>query len=641
MVICDEAHRSIYNKYRDIFNYFDAPLVGLTATPKDEIDRNTYEIFDLENGVPTYGYELAQAVQDGYLVDFQSVETSLKFLNQGITYDELSDEEKEEYEKDFVDEEGNVPESISASALNTWIFNDDTISKVLDIVMTKGLKIDYGEKMGKTIIFAKNHAHAEKILEVFHKEYPRFPDDYAKVIDNRINYAQSAIDEFSDPKKLPQIAISVDMLDTGIDVPEILNLVFFKKVRSKAKFWQMIGRGTRLCPGLMDGMDKDKFYIFDFCGNFEFFRIHKGKPSVDQIALQGAVFAREFQIAYKLQTLENQTDSLKAYREKLVKIMSGKVSELNRKNFAVRQHIQYVDRYAKPEGYQTLTYEDTLIVWDEIAPLILPDSDPASSVRFDALLYGMELAYLSGKKYSRAKKDVKKHVRALADVAHIPAVQEKSELIDAILHTDYLDRAGIDELETIRQELRDLMDYVQKKSVRYDTNFTDDILDMKVNEPSLDYGELTNYKKKAEYYVRTHQDMDTITKLKTNQPLTAEDVKKLEEVLWSEVGTREEYKQEYGDKPLGEFVRSIVGLDMNAAKEAFSAYLNDVNLDSRQIYFVNQIVEYIVHNGVMKNLKVLMEAPFTDQGSLLEIFPDLNVWFGIRKVIEQINANAA
>ena len=641
LVICDEAHRSIYNKYRDIFNYFDAPLVGLTATPKDEIDRNTYEIFDLENGVPTYGYELAQAVQDGYLVDFQSVETSLKFLNQGITYDELSDEEKEEYEKDFVDEEGNVPESISASALNTWIFNDDTISKVLDIVMTKGLKIDYGEKMGKTIIFAKNHAHAEKILEVFHKEYPRFPDDYAKVINNRINYAQSAIDEFSDPKKLPQIAISVDMLDTGIDVPEILNLVFFKKVRSKAKFWQMIGRGTRLCPGLMDGMDKDKFYIFDFCGNFEFFRIHKGKPSVDQIALQGAVFAREFQIAYKLQTLENQTDSLKAYREKLVKIMSGKVSELNRKNFAVRQHIQYVDRYAKPEGYQTLTYEDTLIVWDEIAPLILPDSDPASSVRFDALLYGMELAYLSGKKYSRAKKDVKKHVRALADVAHIPAVQEKSELIDAILHTDYLDRAGIDELETIRQELRDLMDYVQKKSVRYDTNFTDDILDMKVNEPSLDYGELTNYKKKAEYYVRTHQDMDTITKLKTNQPLTAEDVKKLEEVLWSEVGTREEYKQEYGDKPLGEFVRSIVGLDMNAAKEAFSAYLNDVNLDSRQIYFVNQIVEYIVHNGVMKNLKVLMEAPFTDQGSLLEIFPDLNVWFGIRKVIEQINANAA
>ena len=263
MTQADEAHRSIYNKYRDIFNYFDAPLVGLTATPKDEIDKNTYEVFDLENGVPTYGYELAQAVKDGYLVDFQSVETTLKFIDQGIVYDELSDEEKEEYEKDFIDEDGNLPDSIGSSALNTWIFNEDTIRKVLQTVMTQGLKIDYGEKIGKTIIFAKNHAHAEKILEVFHKEYPHLSDDFAKVIDNRINYAQSAIDEFSDPRKLPQIAISVDMLDTGIDVPEILNLVFFKKVMSKAKFWQMIGRGTRLCPGLMDGKDKDKFFIFD------------------------------------------------------------------------------------------------------------------------------------------------------------------------------------------------------------------------------------------------------------------------------------------------------------------------------------------------------------------------------------------
>ena len=641
LVICDEAHRSIYNKYKDIFNYFDAPLVGLTATPKDEIDKNTYEVFDLENGVPTYGYELAQAVQDGYLVDFQSVETTLKFIDQGIVYDELSDEEKEEYEKDFIDEDGNLPEAIGSSALNTWIFNEDTIRKVLQTVMTQGLKIDYGEKIGKTIIFAKNHAHAEKILEVFHEEYPHLPDDFAKVIDNRINYAQSAIDEFSDPRKLPQIAISVDMLDTGIDVPEILNLVFFKKVMSKAKFWQMIGRGTRLCPGLVDGKDKDKFYIFDFCGNFEFFRMNKGKPSANQIALQGAVFNLEFQIAYKLQTLENQTQRLKAYRDKLVEVMCGKVSELNRENFAVRQHIKYVDLYSKPEGYQSLSYEDTLTIQDELVPLILPDPDPASSVRFDALMYGIELAYLSGEKYARARKDLMKHVRALADIANIPAIQGKSELIRMILHTDYLENAGIDEFEKIREELRGLMVYIHTPSVRYDTNFTDDILNMEVHESELDYGELANYKAKAEYYVRTHQDMITIAKLKTNKPLTANDVEILEEVLWSEVGTREEYEQEYGDKPLGEFVRSIVGLDMNAAKEAFSAYLNDVNLDSRQIYFVNQIVEYIVHNGMMKDLSVLQEAPFTDHGSIVEIFPDLNVWMGIRKVIEQINANAA
>ena len=228
LLICDEAHRSIYNKYRDIFTYFDTLLIGLTATPKDDIDKNTYEIFDLENGIPTYGYDLAQAVKDKFLVDFLSVETSLKFLQDGIVYDDLSDEDKEAYENTFTDEDGKLPKCINAAALNQWIFNEDTIRKVLDIVMTRGLHIEYGSKIGKTIIFAKNHAHAEKILEVFHKEYPHLKD-YAKVIDNYMTYAQSAIDEFSNPKKLPQIAISVDMLDTGIDVPEVLNLVFLRK----------------------------------------------------------------------------------------------------------------------------------------------------------------------------------------------------------------------------------------------------------------------------------------------------------------------------------------------------------------------------------------------------------------------------
>ena len=155
----------------------------------------------------------------------------------------------------FEDENGNLPASIDASALNSWLFNKDTIRQVLNVVMQNALKIDYGSKIGKTIIFAKSHDHAEEILKVFNQEYPHL-NGYAMVIDNRLNYAQSAIDEFSNPKKLPQIAISVDMLDTGIDVPEVLNLVFFKKVLSKAKFWQMIGRGTRLCPGLLDGEDK-------------------------------------------------------------------------------------------------------------------------------------------------------------------------------------------------------------------------------------------------------------------------------------------------------------------------------------------------------------------------------------------------
>ena len=640
LIILDEAHRSIYNKYQDILTYFDAPIVGLTATPKEDIDKNTYEVFELEDGIPTYGYELAQAVKDGYLVDYMSVETRLKFIEQGIVYDELSEEDKKAFEDTFEDENGDLPEAISSSALNEWIFNEDTIREVLRVLMDNGLRVDYGEKLGKTIIFAKNHKHAEKIFEIFNKEYPHLPG-YAKVIDNYMTYAQSAIDEFSEGKKLPQIAISVDMLDTGIDVPEILNLVFFKKVMSKAKFWQMIGRGTRLCPGLVDGKDKSKFYIFDFCGNFEFFRLGSGKPTVTSMALQGAIFRLKAQIVWKLQDLAYQTPELISFRNRLVEELAAKVGELNRDNFAVKQHLRYVEKYSKKENYQALSYEDTLLMEQELASLIMPDKDEISAIRFDALLYGIELAYLIGKTYQKARNDLMKKVEGIASVANIPEIMVQGDLIEKILHTDYLANAGINEFENIRENLRNLIKYIITTHPSYETNFNDEILSMDWREAELENDDLKNYKAKAEYYIRQHQDKEAIAKLKSNIPLNKDDVKELESILWNELGTKQDYESEYGNKPLGEFVREIVGLDMNAAKAAFSEYLNDASLDSRQIYFVNQIVEYIVHNGLMKDFSVLQETPFTDQGSVVDIFTDINVWYGIRKTIEQINQNAA
>ncbi|MDT3844747.1 MAG: DEAD/DEAH box helicase family protein [Bacillota bacterium] len=645
LVICDEAHRSIYNKYRDIFTYFDAPLVGLTATPKDEIDKNTYSVFELRDGIPTYGYDLAQAVKDGYLVDYMSVETKLKFIEQGICYEDLSEEEKESYEEKFADESGDIPDKISSSALNSWLFNEDTIRQVLHIVMRDGLKIHYGEKIGKTIIFAKNHNHAEKIREVFDKEYPNLAkgangQPYAKVIDNYMTYAQSAIDEFSEPDKLPQIAISVDMLDTGIDVPEVLNLVFFKKVMSKAKFWQMIGRGTRLCPGLMDGEDKSKFYIFDFCGNFEFFRMEKGRSASTVLPLQSAIFNLEFQIAYKLQDIQYQTDRLTSYRKRLVEHMVGKVRELERENFAVRQHIRYVDQFSSEENYQALSFEDTRLVKEEVAPLIQPDSDEASAVRFDALIYGLELAKLAGKNSGRLKSDLMSKAAGIASVANIPEIKAQKEFIHRILQTDYVERAEVEDFEEIREKLRELMKFIPRNKMRYDTDFADNILDTQWNESELENDELKDYRAAAEFYIRQHQDNLVIVKLRTNKPLTHMDIESLEAILWNEIGTKEDYEREYGQKPLGEFVRSIVGLDMNAAKEAFSEFLDGAKMDSRQIYFVNQIVEYIVHNGMMTDLSVLQDSPFTDRGSVVDIFTDLSVWGSIRKVIDSINANA-
>lgn len=642
LIVIDEAHRSIYNKYKDIFTYFDALLVGLTATPKDDIDKNTYSIFDLESGVPTYGYELAQAVQDGYLVDFITVETTLKFMSEGIVFDELSPEEQEEYENTFADEDGNLPEAIDSSALNQWIFNSDTIRKALNTLMTHGQRVEYGEKIGKTIIFAKNHNHAEKILQVWNKEYPDYHAHYARVIDNYTNYAQSLIDDFSEKNKMPQIAVSVDMLDTGIDVPEILNLVFFKKVLSRAKFWQMIGRGTRLCEGLMDGKDKEQFYIFDLCSNFEFFRLHgKGQEAKLVVSLQERIFNTKVEMVYKLQDISFQTEILQAYRKELVQDLSEAVKALPRDNFAVRQHLRFIDKFQSEEDYSALTYENTLQIAEHIAPLVLPSIEDVSAARFDQLIYQIELAMLSEKNCKRAKKDVIGKANELSKYGTIPAIVQQKDLLEQIVHNDYLERAGIMDYEEVRIKLRDLIKFLPEGDrARYDTDFTDDILSLEVKEFQLYNDDLAQYKKKVNYYILQHQDIPAIAKLKGNRPLTAEDIKSLEHILWKELGTKEQYDSQYGATPLGELVRSIVGLDHQAANDAFSQFLSDTMLDSRQMYFVRQIVNYIVKNGMLKDLSILQESPFTDQGNISELFENVSLFMSLRAVIDGINRNA-
>ena len=638
----DEAHRSIYNKYKDIFTYFDALLVGLTAMPKDEIDKNTYDIFDLESGVPTYGYELAQAVEDGFLVDFVSIETKLKFMSEGIAYDDLSENEKEEYEKTFADEEGNLPDSIDSSALNEWLFNHDTIQKALHTLMEHGQRVDYGAKIGKTIIFAKNHNHAEKILEVWNKEYPDYPSHYCRVIDYT-NYTQSLIDDFSEPNGFPQIAISVDMLDTGIDVPEILNLVFFKKVLSRSKFWQMVGRGTRLCPGLLDGEDKKQFYIFDLCGNFAFFRLNsKGKEAGAVATLQERMFNTKVEMVYTLQDLVFQTDELKAFRAELVNDLLSKIKSLSRDNFAVKLHLKTIDKYQQDGDFSSLTPENTLQIAEHISPLVLPSKDDISAVRFDMLLYQIELAILAGKPCNRAKNDLERKVEELSRYATIPAVAALQELIEQIRHNDFLERAGVKDYEDVRVKLRDLLKFIPyEERSRYDTNFTDDILSIEWNESQLNNDDLAHYKKKVNHYIIQHQDIPAIAKLKGNVPLTPTDVRELEDLLWTKLGTKEQYDEHYKNKPLGELVRSIVGLSLQSANEAFSAFLNNAGLDSRQMHFVRQIVNYIAKNGMMKDIAILRESPFSDMGGISEVFGDMAVFMNLRATIERINANAA
>ena len=391
---------------------------------------------------------------------------------------------------------------------------------------------------------------------------------------------------------------------------------------------------------IIDGADKREFYVFDFCGVCDFFSANKGKEVSNAVALQSALFNLKTQIAFKLQALEYQTEDLIKFRADLVSDVIGQINQLDKNNFAVKLKLRFVEKYSNPDNFNALSYEDTLIMAEHIAPLILPIDDEINALRFDSLMYGIELAYLVGKTYGSARNDLRKKVSALSSIANIPQIMVQSALLVEILQTDFLDMAGINEFEHIRKSLRDLIKFIPKKKIVYTTDFADDILSVEWKDSELDSDVLKNYKAKAEHYVRQHQENAVIAKLKTNKPLTDDDLAELENILWSDLGSKEEYESAYGQKPLGEFVREIVGLDMNTAKELFAEYLNETKFDCKQIYFVNQVIEYIVRNGVMKDLTVLQEAPFTDYGSIVDLFKDVNVWFGIRGIIERINANA-
>jgi type I restriction enzyme, R subunit len=641
LIIIDESHRSIYKKYRSIFDYFDGILLGLTATPKDEIDKNTYEVFGMENGVPTFAYELDQAVKDGYLVDYRTIETKTKFLEEGIHYDDLSEEEKEKYEETFDDDD--FREDIDSSALNEWLFNDHTIDMVLQDLMEKGIKVEGGDKLGKTIIFAKNHIHAERIVKRFDALFPEYKGDFARVIDYSVKYVQTLIDDFSERNKLPQIAVSVDMLDTGVDIPEVVNLVFFKKVRSKSKFWQMIGRGTRLCPDLLGiGQDKTHFLIFDYCGNFEFFRENpKGMDTQIGKSLTEKLFNAKVDIIRELQGIDYQTEEYINHRKELVKEVTRDVLALDSENFRVRQHLQFVEKFKNKENWVTLSVVDTNEVKEHISPIIVPIQEDEFAKRFDLLMYTIELAKLQTKNATKPIRSVIQTAEALSQLGTIPQVMEQKHIIEKVLTEEFWESADIFELDEVREALRDLIKFIERdKQKIYYTNFQDEVIEVKENGPMFHVNDLQSYRKKVEHYLIQHKDQMAIYKLNHNKPLTSQDVKILEDILWKELGTREDYEKDYGDTPITKLVRQIVGLDPQAANAAFSEFLSEERLNLNQIRFVKHIVDYVIKNGTLDK-NVLRQEPFRSVGSIVELFKDnMDDARKIIGIIDEINRNA-
>ncbi|MFE1246080.1 DEAD/DEAH box helicase family protein [Fictibacillus sp. NPDC058756] len=640
LIIIDESHRSIYKKYRSIFNYFDGMLLGLTATPKDEIDKNTYEVFNLESGAPTYAYELEKAVEDEYLVDYRTIETRMKFLEEGIRYDDLSDEEKELYEETFDDEVGD---DIDSGALNEWLFNADTIDTVLKNLMEKGIHVEGGDKLGKTILFAKNHQHALKIVERFDVLFPEYGGEFAKVIDYSVNYYQSLIEDFSTKEKMPQIAVSVDMLDTGVDIPEVVNLVFFKKVRSKSKFWQMIGRGTRLCPDLLGiGQDKTHFLIFDYCGNFEFFRENpKGIEGKATESLTEKLFNSKVEIIKELQGMEYQTENYISHRNEIINDVFADINVLDDENFRVRQHLQHVHKYKNKANWNSLTVMKVNEIKEHVSPIIVPFNDDEFAKRFDLVMYTIELAKLQTKNATKPIRSVVTTAEALSKLGTIPQVVEQKPIINKVLTEEFWESADIFELERVREALRDLIKFIEKeKQKMYFTNFKDQVLEVKESGPIFHTNDLQNYKKKVHHYLQQHRDEIAIHKLRNNKKLTDQDIKTLESILWNELGTKEDYEKDFGDTPITRLVRQIVGLDTQAANEAFSEFLTNEKLNIYQSRFVKLIVDYVVKNGVMDK-KVLQQDPFKSVGSIVELFKDnMDDARKIIGVIDEINRNS-
>lgn len=622
MTQADESHRSIYKKYKAIFDYFDAYLLGLTATPRDEIDKNTYSIFDLESGVPTYAYDLEKAVEDGYLVDYKTYEVKSKIMEEGIRYDQLSEEEKEQYENTF-DEDENVGEEIDSSAVNEWLFNYNTIDLVINTLMEKGLKVEGGDKLGKTIIFAKSHKHALAIVERFNKLYPYLRTDFIKVIDYSINYVDTLIDDFFEKNKFPQIAVSVDMLDTGVDIPEILNLVFFKKIRSKSKFWQMIGRGTRLCKDLLGaGIDKKEFLIFDFCNNFEFFRTNpKGFEGNVEESLTEKLFNIKVDMIRELQDLKYSNDEYKAYRQDLLDEVLEGISVLNEDNFRVRMELYYVHKYKNIDEWAALGTLNSGQIKEHISPLIIPLNDDELAKRFDLLIYTIELATLRSNSAVKPIKSVIDTAENLSKFGTIPEIQEQKHIIDMVKTEEFWKNIDIFELDTVRQALRELIKYLPQIVQKiYYTNFQDFIIKEESNAAIYNVNDLKDYRKKVEHYLKENKDEIAIYKLRNNKKLTKKDLKTLEDIMWTKLGTHADYEKEFGDMPINKLVRKIVGLDREAANEAFSEFLNNENLNMKQIHFVKLIVDYVVANGLIDDNRVLQEDPFRTIGSIIELF---------------------
>lgn len=650
LIIIDESHRSIFKKYRAIFEYFDSVLVGLTATPKVDVDRNTYDFFEMESGIPTYAYDYETAVYtDHVLVPYYTYIVKTEFLNDGITYEKLSKADKERYEDDF-EIEGEVPDFIPSQLLNKFIFNELTVDKVLQDLMERGIKVAGGDRLGKTIIFAQNKKHAEFIIERFNKLYPKYNGKFAQRVICDDSYAQTVIDDFKKPEGEPHIAVSVDMMDTGIDVPECVNLVFFKTVRSKTKFWQMIGRGTRLakdltCVDRIDGeyTGKKRFLIFDYCNNFEFFGENpNGYGGSDVKTLSENIFCKRVRLIEALQESAFSEERFKNLRNELVGICNLQINELDLNLTSVKLKRQYIEKYKNEKSFEYISVTDKGELIKEIAPIVTMNDTDEQAKRFDNFIYGMILTNIEGMSgFKKAKRQLCDIASELERKSNIPQVKEKINLIKQINTDEFWDANDILMFEKVREELRTLIKFLDRDNPKQaiTTRLSDPVIDEKegvVLDTAYDF---EDYRKKVNRFVEEHKEIMAIHKLTHNKPLAEGDYKELERILTEELGSKEDYRREFGDTPFGLLIRQIAKLDHDATMMAFSKFINDEALNQKQIQFIHKIINHIEQNGYMENIMDLQKPPFDKPIPFIKMF-DSKTRTSLMQTINEIKENA-
>lgn len=637
LIFVDEAHRSLFNVYRAIFEYFDSFVIGLTATPSKALDRSTYEILDLNTDEPTFEVKFEEAVNLQYLVSYRAFDKTSEIMKNGIKYKDLSDAEKADYEKMFADENGNIPESVAGKAFFKDVFNNDTIDKMFEDLLSNGLKVENGNKIGKTLIFAVDHNHAVKIQERFKLKYPHFGDEFCLVIDNQIKKNKTRQDNFAKKDSNPQIVVSVDMMDTGVDIPEIVNLVFFKRVLSRIKFDQMWGRGTRTCKDLYvispsrdyfegrtidderkEYVDKQGFFVFDYCNNFEYFDLHPDgqDPSVP-LNLNQKIYSVRLDTLAKLQSIEFQEQTqYRNYYQNIKRMLVDKIAKLDTNRIDVKQKQYYVDKYKSESAFDYLSDKNIYEIKINLLKLLDKNTlDDNYSKSLDYRISIIQLSLLDDRiDSSRQQSQLMQMAVALLKKASIQDILNKKNILKQLADEDYYQNLDFFELEKLKKEVGPLVKYLRGDPIAVKITSFNDKIETKELGVKYDFDNFKTYREKIITYLQKHfGELESVRKIMNLDELNANDLKELQSVLKSLKNPETDKDEEFEDtQELIIFIRKIVGLDKKAIDEKCAKFLNinDFNKEQRQL--INLIIDFAIRNGNVTREDLVNTEPFSE-----------------------------